>query len=152
MVDPETGQMTPRKCDLRAFVVTGKNTHVWYSGLTRYSSIPGQMIVNSSQGGGFKGHLVLAKETGVEHDYAPGSEVVRVLEQSPQARWHSSPRRRPTTLFWLFRGFRRVHPQLPVRREESGFRTQRHRLRVQQRGDSAPRTCPPARCSRWSWP
>ena len=94
MVDPETGQMSPRKCDLRAFVVTGKNTHAWYSGLTRYSSIPGQMIVNSSQGGGFKDTWVLAKETGVEHDYAPGSEVVRVLEQS---RKHSSPRRRPTT-------------------------------------------------------
>ena len=42
VVDPETGQMSPRKCDLRAFVVTGKNTHVWYSGLTRYSSIPGR--------------------------------------------------------------------------------------------------------------
>ena len=73
VVDPETGQMSPRKCDLRAFVVTGKNTHAWYSGLTRYSSIPGQMIVNSSQGGGFKDTWVLAKETGVEHDYAPGS-------------------------------------------------------------------------------
>ena len=181
VVDPETGQMSPRKCDLRAFVVTGKNTHVWYSGLTRYSSIPGQMIVNSSQGGGFKDTWVLAKETGVEHDYAPGSEVVRVLEQSRKHSLALVTASKADNLFWLgrytervfttlsqffpfygpcdghgcgrvptvrprarpaggFRGFRRVHPQLPVRREESGFRTQRHRLRVQQRGDSAPRT------------
>ncbi len=39
-----------------------QNTHVWYSGLTRYSSVPGQMIVNSSQGGGFKDTWVLAPE------------------------------------------------------------------------------------------
>ncbi|EFA22759.1 hypothetical protein BIFGAL_03793 [Bifidobacterium gallicum DSM 20093 = LMG 11596] len=62
VVDPVTGQHSSRKCDLRAFVLTGKNTHVWYSGLTRYSSKPGEMIVNSSQGGGFKDTWVLADE------------------------------------------------------------------------------------------
>ena len=69
VVDPKTGEMSPRKCDLRAFVVTGKNTHVWYSGLTRYSSVPGQMIVNSSQGGGFKDTWVLAPNPAWKHEY-----------------------------------------------------------------------------------
>ena len=41
VIDPDSGEVSPRKCDLRAFVVTGQNTHVWYSGLTRYSSVPG---------------------------------------------------------------------------------------------------------------
>ena len=40
VIDPDSGEVSPRKCDLRAFVVTGQNTHVWYSGLTRYSSCP----------------------------------------------------------------------------------------------------------------
>ncbi|MCH4208984.1 MAG: circularly permuted type 2 ATP-grasp protein [Bifidobacterium sp.] len=66
VIDPVTGAEASRKCDLRAFVVSGQNTHVWYSGLTRYSSKPGQMIVNSSQGGGFKDTWVLAPD-------APGS-------------------------------------------------------------------------------
>ena len=112
MVDPETGQMSPRKCDLRAFVVTGKNTHAWYSGLTRYSSIPGQMIVNSSQGGGFKDTWVLAKETGVEHDYAPGSEVVRVLEQSRKHSLALVTASKADNLFWLGRYTERVFTTL----------------------------------------
>ena len=112
VVDPETGQMSPRKCDLRAFVVTGKNTHVWYSGLTRYSSIPGQMIVNSSQGGGFKDTWVLAQETGVEHDYAPGSEVVRVLEQSRKHSLALVTASKADNLFWLGRYTERVFTTL----------------------------------------
>lgn len=112
VVDPETGQMSPRKCDLRAFVVTGKNTHVWYSGLTRYSSIPGQMIVNSSQGGGFKDTWVLAKEIGVEHDYAPGSEVVRVLEQSRKHSLALVTASKADNLFWLGRYTERVFTTL----------------------------------------
>lgn len=112
VVDPETGQMSPRKCDLRAFVVTGKNTHVWYSGLTRYSSIPGQMIVNSSQGGSFKDTWVLAKETGVEHDYAPGSEVVRVLEQSRKHSLALVTASKADNLFWLGRYTERVFTTL----------------------------------------
>lgn len=112
VVDPETGQMSPRKCDLRAFVVTGKNTHAWYSGLTRYSSIPGQMIVNSSQGGGFKDTWVLTKETGVEHDYAPGSEVVRVLEQSRKHSLALVTASKADNLFWLGRYTERVFTTL----------------------------------------
>ena len=44
----------PRKADLRAFVLSGKTTRVWPSGLTRFSRNEGSFVVNSSQGGGFK--------------------------------------------------------------------------------------------------
>ena len=43
-----------RKADLRAFVISGKETKVWRSGLTRFSRNPDSFVVNSSQGGGFK--------------------------------------------------------------------------------------------------
>lgn len=49
-----------RKADLRAFVLTGKNTKVWASGLTRFSRNPDSFVVNSSQGGGFKDTWVLS--------------------------------------------------------------------------------------------
>ena len=51
----------PRKADLRAFVLTGKETKVWKSGLTRFSRNPDSFIVNSSQGGGFKDTWVLSQ-------------------------------------------------------------------------------------------
>ncbi|MFI3292904.1 MAG: circularly permuted type 2 ATP-grasp protein [Rikenellaceae bacterium] len=50
-----------RKADLRVFVVSGKDTKVWKSGLTRFSRIEGSFIVNSSQGGGFKDTWVLSE-------------------------------------------------------------------------------------------
>ena len=76
VVDPATHELVPRKCDLRAFVVTGRQTDVWYSGLTRYSSIAGQMIVNSSQGGGFKDTWVLAGED-ADDAQVPAEESVQ---------------------------------------------------------------------------
>jgi uncharacterized circularly permuted ATP-grasp superfamily protein len=57
----ETDGTIPRKADLRAFVLTGKNTRVWASGLTRFSRVEGSFIVNSSQGGGFKDTWVLSR-------------------------------------------------------------------------------------------
>lgn len=57
----ETGQRVPRKADLRAFVLTGSETQVWPSGLTRFSRNPNSFIVNSSQGGGFKDTWVLSR-------------------------------------------------------------------------------------------
>ena len=48
-----------RKADLRAFVVSGKETKVWKSGLTRFSRNPNSFVVNSSQGGGFKDTWVM---------------------------------------------------------------------------------------------
>lgn len=112
VVDPETGEMSPRKCDLRAFVVTGKNTHVWYSGLTRYSSVPGQMIVNSSQGGGFKDTWVLAKDTGVEHGSAPGSESINLLAQSRKHSLALVTASKADNLYWLGRYTERVFTTL----------------------------------------
>ncbi len=50
----EGEERVERKADLRAFVITGKTTKVWKSGLTRFSRNPNSFIVNSSQGGGFK--------------------------------------------------------------------------------------------------
>lgn len=57
----ETGERVPRKADLRAFVLTGSETKVWPSGLTRFSRNPNSFIVNSSQGGGFKDTWVLSR-------------------------------------------------------------------------------------------
>ncbi len=57
----EEGETVERKADLRAFVLTGKTTRVWPSGLTRFSRNPDSFIVNSSQGGGFKDTWVLSR-------------------------------------------------------------------------------------------
>ena len=54
-------ELVPRKADLRAFVLTGEETTVWPSGLTRYAREPDSSIVNSSQGGGFKDTWVLSR-------------------------------------------------------------------------------------------
>lgn len=50
----EGDELVWRKADLRAFVISGKSTKVWKSGLTRFSRNPDSFVVNSSQGGGFK--------------------------------------------------------------------------------------------------
>ncbi|MDD3077764.1 MAG: circularly permuted type 2 ATP-grasp protein [Paludibacter sp.] len=50
-----------RKSDLRAFVVSEEETHVWKSGLTRYTRNPASFVVNSSQGGGFKDTWIMKK-------------------------------------------------------------------------------------------
>ncbi|MGN0416621.1 circularly permuted type 2 ATP-grasp protein [Anaerostipes faecalis] len=50
-----------RKADLRVFVLSGKETKVWKSGLTRYTRDPDSFVVNSSQGGGFKDTWILSQ-------------------------------------------------------------------------------------------
>ena len=60
ILDEASGRV-PRKADLRAFVLTGSETQVWPSGLTRFSRNPNSFIVNSSQGGGFKDTWVLSR-------------------------------------------------------------------------------------------
>ncbi len=55
----EGDELVERKADLRAFVVSGKETMVWKSGLTRFSRNPDSFVVNSSQGGGFKDTWVM---------------------------------------------------------------------------------------------
>lgn len=57
----ENGGPCRRMADLRAFVLSGKQTKVWRSGLTRFSRVEGSMVVNSSQGGGFKDTWALAR-------------------------------------------------------------------------------------------
>lgn len=56
----DNNEIVPRKADLRAFVLSGEDTVVWKSGLTRFSRNPDSFIVNSSQGGGFKDTWVLS--------------------------------------------------------------------------------------------
>ena len=55
----EDGQQVMRKADLRAFVLSGRETRVWPSGLTRFARQKDSFVVNSSQGGGFKDTWVL---------------------------------------------------------------------------------------------
>ena len=57
----EDGELVWRKADLRAFVVSGNETKVWKSGLTRFSRNPDSFVVNSSQGGGFKDTWVMTE-------------------------------------------------------------------------------------------
>ncbi len=57
----DEGKIVERKADLRAFVLSGKETKVWKSGLTRFSRNPNSFVVNSSQGGGFKDTWVMKK-------------------------------------------------------------------------------------------
>lgn len=57
----EGDELVWRKADLRAFVVSGKETKVWRSGLTRFSRNPASFVVNSSQGGGFKDTWVMTE-------------------------------------------------------------------------------------------
>ena len=57
----DQNQKVYRKADLRVFVLSGKETKVWKSGLTRFSRNPDSFIVNSSQGGVFKDTWVLSR-------------------------------------------------------------------------------------------
>ena len=57
----EGSELVLRKADLRAFVLSGKETRVWASGLTRFSRNADSFVVNSSQGGGFKDTWVLSQ-------------------------------------------------------------------------------------------
>lgn len=112
VVDPVTGEKSPRKCDLRAFVVTGHNTHVWYSGLTRYSSVPGEMIVNSSQGGGFKDTWILAKDDCVLYEEEPAAAFEKSLRQSKLHPLALVTASKADNLFWLGRYTERVYTTL----------------------------------------
>ena len=110
VVDPLTGERSPRKCDLRAFVVTGQQTHVWYSGLTRYASTPGRMIVNSSQGGGFKDTWVLGDDAlSTARDVAPALASLARFRHRPVSPVTAS---KADNFFWLGRYTERVYTTL----------------------------------------
>lgn len=57
----EGDERVMRKADLRVYVLSGEETVVWPSGLTRFSRNPNSFVVNSSQGGGFKDTWVLSR-------------------------------------------------------------------------------------------
>ncbi len=113
VIDPVTGERSPRKCDLRAFVITGKSTHVWYSGLTRYSSVPGEMIVNSSQGGGFKDTWVLAPKDADGTSEARES-VRHALEHARHRSLALVTASKAENLYWLGRYTERVYTTLEL--------------------------------------
>lgn len=56
------GKVVPRRVDLRAFLVTGKDTWVLPGGLARVALKEGSYVVNSSQGGGSKDTWVLGRD------------------------------------------------------------------------------------------
>lgn len=57
------GGLQPRRVDLRPFVVSGRSgTAAMIGGLTRYAREAGEMVVNSSQGGGCKDTWVLGED------------------------------------------------------------------------------------------
>ena len=112
VVDSVTGEPSPRKCDLRAFVLTGQNTHVWYSGLTRYSSVPGEMIVNSSQGGGFKDTWVLASDRSRAKEAHKRERVLAELSRIRSRSLAYVTASKAEHLFWLGRYTERVYTTL----------------------------------------
>lgn len=57
----DDNKQVDRKADLRAFVLYGEKIKVWRSGLTRFSQSADSLVVNSSQGGGFKDTWVLSR-------------------------------------------------------------------------------------------
>jgi len=57
------GGLAPRRIDLRPFVVSSPGGEAAMTGgLTRYAQGAGEMVVNSSQGGGCKDTWVLGEE------------------------------------------------------------------------------------------
>ncbi|MFT8639520.1 MAG: circularly permuted type 2 ATP-grasp protein [Bifidobacterium sp.] len=108
IVDGRTGEKTPRKADLRAFVVTGQKTHVWYSGLTRYSSIEGEMIVNSSQGGGFKDTWVLAPANSEAFNERTKRDAINLVGTHSKQASALVTAAKADNLYWLGRYTERV--------------------------------------------
>ncbi len=80
------GQLRPRHVDLRPFAVNdGERVRVLPGGLTRVALPEGELVVNSSQGGGSKDTWVLSRRWRHEKP-APGDVVVReIITMSPPA-------------------------------------------------------------------
>ena len=84
------GHMEPRHVDLRPFAVNSGDGNVWVlpGGLTRVALPEGELIVNSSQGGGSKDTWVLASDqrrTGLPQDEPRDATMAPVrIQQSEQ--------------------------------------------------------------------
>jgi uncharacterized circularly permuted ATP-grasp superfamily protein len=68
------GELAPRHVDLRPFAVYGSDLRIIPGGLTRVALDEGEMIVNSSRGGGSKDTWVLSEG---------GPEVVPTSGEGP---------------------------------------------------------------------
>ncbi|WP_051215346.1 circularly permuted type 2 ATP-grasp protein [Granulicoccus phenolivorans] len=78
------GEFRPRHVDLRPFAVNdGSNVTVLPGGLTRVALPEGQLVVNSSQGGGSKDTWVLAPETDAEETDEPGLPSAEIIVMTP---------------------------------------------------------------------
>ena len=60
------GHLEGRCVDLRPYILYGDRIRVIPGGLTRVALPKGSLVVNSSQGGGYKDTWVLSAETSVE--------------------------------------------------------------------------------------
>jgi uncharacterized circularly permuted ATP-grasp superfamily protein len=79
VVGPD-GELSPRHVDLRPFAVFGETISIVPGGLTRVALKPGEMIVNSSQGGGSKDTWVLE-----DSDAPDGAADAVPVEYQPPA-------------------------------------------------------------------
>jgi uncharacterized circularly permuted ATP-grasp superfamily protein len=79
------GRLSPRHVDLRPFAVFGEDIKIVPGGLTRVALVEGQMIVNSSRGGGSKDTWVL--EDGSDTDRADAEGMIAVPPTMPDLRY-----------------------------------------------------------------
>ncbi|MEN0013305.1 MAG: circularly permuted type 2 ATP-grasp protein, partial [Solirubrobacteraceae bacterium] len=82
------GTLAPRHVDLRPFAVFGESIRIVPGGLTRVAMQEGQMIVNSSQGGGSKDTWVLEEREG-EHATTGDAGQRIVSPRMPDLRYGS---------------------------------------------------------------
>ncbi|WP_427383264.1 circularly permuted type 2 ATP-grasp protein [Janibacter sp. G56] len=80
------GRMRPRHVDLRPFAVNdGDEIRVLPGGLTRVALPEGELVVNSSQGGGSKDTWVLARSGEEEREAAEGGKAREIVVMSAPA-------------------------------------------------------------------
>ena len=76
--------MRPRHVDLRPFAVNdGNDVWVLPGGLTRVALPEGELVVNSSQGGGSKDTWVLAGAAGRPNRPTPAAAVLAAVAAQP---------------------------------------------------------------------
>ena len=76
--------MAPRHVDLRPYIITGSSTWVLPGGLTRVALGEGELIVNSSRGGGSKDTWVLAGPAVTHAQLDPSGEAQAEADVVPE--------------------------------------------------------------------
>jgi uncharacterized circularly permuted ATP-grasp superfamily protein len=92
------GTLEPRHVDLRPFAVYGETVRVFPGALTRVAARPGELIVNSSRGGGSKDTWVL--DDGSRRPSDPAALVTReplVLPELSYGAWSSQQQQQQQT-------------------------------------------------------